>query len=176
MLSVKVEEHIKITNTETEDTFLKLSEVEKLVLKGELLVIQEGIDKNEIPKDFSEKLQNIQIKNSGLADEKRLEIAGVYLETPLSKMQKEVLLQVHEMSNNTQQDKLAKRAELMKNEVFSKDEAMILLRSHLAGKPKDVFTLDLEKITVMLGEKKIAEGSLVNSDNEIAVKINKVIQ
>lgn len=44
------------------------------------------------------------------------------------------------------------------------------------GKSLDMAEFDLEKITLMLGEKKIAVGSLVNSDNELAVKINKVIQ
>ena len=44
------------------------------------------------------------------------------------------------------------------------------------GNRLDMAQFDLEKITLMLGDKKIAEGSLVNSDNEIAVKINKVIQ
>lgn len=44
------------------------------------------------------------------------------------------------------------------------------------GNSLDMAQFDLEKITLMLGDKKIAEGTLVNSDNEVAVKINKVIQ
>ena len=44
------------------------------------------------------------------------------------------------------------------------------------GNSLDMAQFDLEKITLILGDKKIAEGSLINSDNEIAVKINKVMQ
>ena len=44
------------------------------------------------------------------------------------------------------------------------------------GNSLDMAQFDLEKITLIQGDKKIAEGSLVNSDNEVAVKINKVMQ
>jgi hypothetical protein len=50
------------------------------------------------------------------------------------------------------------------------------MKSLEVGNNLDMAQFDLEKITLMLGDKKVAEGSLVNSDNEVAVKINKVIQ
>ena len=50
------------------------------------------------------------------------------------------------------------------------------MKSLEVGNNLDLAQFDLEKIMLMRGDKKIAEGSLVNIDNEIAVKINKVIQ
>lgn len=44
------------------------------------------------------------------------------------------------------------------------------------GATIDITHIDLEKITLFSENKKLAEGSLINVDNEIAIKINKVIK
>ena len=40
----------------------------------------------------------------------------------------------------------------------------------------DITQLDLKKVDLMVEDKKLAEGSLINVDNEIAIKIDKVIK
>jgi len=151
--SLFLNEQNKIIDKGTGEEFVfeNLLEQNRPEQKQELEVIKNSLENNETIANFSVALKFLQTQNSKITDDKkRKKIAEAYLQRSLSEVESKVLAHVHKnILNNTQKEKLEKRNYLVQKGGFTKQEAMILLRSHLAGKlPKsiDSFKIDLEKI------------------------------
>lgn len=78
------------------------------------------------------------LKVHDVDDETRIKLAGILLKTSLSEEQEQALLEAHkkegEIDALTQGQKVVKGLALMRNEVFSREHAQILLDAGLAGK------------------------------------------
>jgi len=61
-----------------------------------------------------------------------------------------------------------------KYEIFKLSFGMIQSRTLLVGHMIDIAQINLDEVALLLKEKKIATASLINVDDEIAVKIDKV--
>ena len=113
-----------------EAKFSPLNRVDSL--GGEQEIVLSEVAKN---KDTATMLSYLM--NHTISDTERKEIAGVLLGYELSQKQKDTLLDAHnkpgEIDNLTEGQKTVKGLALMRNGVFSRDEAQLLLDAGLCG-------------------------------------------
>lgn len=122
----------------------------------------------------SNKLKNLSLNDVLLTGFDRLELLLMYGDTICAKIRFKSIHDRHGAEIVDIEEESIKQNDSKKYKILKISFGTVQSKAFKIGSTIDITDIDLEQVTLLSEDKTIAEGSLVNVDEEIAIQIKKV--
>jgi len=124
----------------------------------------------------SKKLKNLSVDDVLLLDLNVLEFVLMDAEKMCANVLLKEIENIHELEISDVAKDMLGTIDSKKYQTLKLSFGTVQSKVLEVGEMIDITHIDLGKVTLVSEDKKLAEGSLINVDNEIAIKIDKVIK